>query len=59
MTSNILVEEVKEKEGAFDGGCHISSNGVLSFFSYRDPHLLQTYQAFEKAVQWAANGDFR
>lgn len=59
ITSNILNEEIKEKGGAFDGGIHIDSNGVLSFYSYRDPHLLQTYQSFEKGIQWASNGEFK
>ncbi len=59
ITANILNEEIKEKGGAFDGGIHIDSNGILSFYSYRDPHLLQTYQSFEKGIQWASNGEFK
>jgi len=59
LSLNILEEEIKEKGGAFSGGVHINPNGVLSFYSYRDPHFLQTYQSFEKGVQWASNGEFK
>lgn len=44
--------------GAYGAGTHISQNGTLSCYSYRDPHLLQTYQSFEKGIQGAAHGNF-
>lgn len=57
MSLNVLHREIREKGGAYGAGCNFSSNGVLSFYSYRDPHTLETYNAFEKAIQWASNGE--
>lgn len=59
MSEDFFQEEVKEKGGAYGAGTHISQNGALSCFSFRDPHLLQTYQSFEKGIQGAAQGAFR
>jgi Zn-dependent M16 (insulinase) family peptidase len=59
MSSNVLLKEIREKGGAYGGGSRFNQNGVLSFFSYRDPHVLKTYEAFEKAIQWAVNGLMR
>lgn len=56
MSSNVLLREIREQGGAYGGGCNITPNGILNFYSYRDPHTLQTYQAFEKAIQWAVEG---
>eukprot|EP00331_Platyophrya_macrostoma_P017885 CAMPEP_0176471264 /NCGR_PEP_ID=MMETSP0127-20121128/41032_1 /TAXON_ID=938130 /ORGANISM="Platyophrya macrostoma, Strain WH" /LENGTH=556 /DNA_ID=CAMNT_0017865885 /DNA_START=137 /DNA_END=1807 /DNA_ORIENTATION=- len=51
LSSTVLHQEIREKGGAYGG------EGVMSFWSYRDPHVLETYQAFEKAVQWASKGE--
>jgi len=56
MSSNVLLREIREQGGAYGGGCNITPNGVLNFYSYRDPHTLQTYKAFERAIQWAVEG---
>ena len=53
----MLHREIREKGGAYGGGSYIDPNGLLTFFSYRDPHNIQTFQAFEKAIQWGANGE--
>ena len=59
LSTDFFQEEIKEKGGAYGAGTHISQNGSLNCYSYRDPHLLQTYQSFEKGIQGAANGSFR
>jgi presequence protease len=58
MNGTKLLEEVREKGGAYGAGSSISLNGVLSLHSYNDPHSLKTYDAFERAVKWAADGKF-
>lgn len=58
LTNTILHREIREKGGAYGGGCKFNNNGLLNFFSYRDPKNVQTYDAFTKAVQWAENNNF-
>lgn len=45
------------KGGAYGGGAR-HSNGILSFYSYRDPNTLETLEAFNNAIAWAANGEY-
>ena len=58
MSSNFLLREIREKGGAYGAGSKISPNGVFNFYSYRDPNLLETYNAFQKSVEWASSGEF-
>ena len=37
----------------------MNPNGALSFYSFKDPHTLQTYEDFEKAAVKIKNGVFR
>jgi Zn-dependent M16 (insulinase) family peptidase len=55
----VLLREIREKGGAYGGGSRISSDGVFSFYSYRDPHTLHTFEAFEKGIQWATKGEMK
>lgn len=54
-----LNREIAIQGGAYDSGCVISSNGALSFYSFKDPHTIQTYQSFELATTKILNGVFR
>ena len=57
--NTILHKEIREKGGAYGSGATYSpSNGSFYFYSYRDPHLHQTLEIFEKAVQKLSQGDF-
>uniref|UniRef100_A0A4X2MBK3 Presequence protease, mitochondrial n=1 Tax=Vombatus ursinus TaxID=29139 RepID=A0A4X2MBK3_VOMUR len=58
MTAKFLHTEIREKGGAYGGGAKLSSNGIFTFYSYRDPNSIQTLQSFEKAVNWAKSGKF-
>uniref|UniRef100_A0A7N4V387 Presequence protease, mitochondrial n=1 Tax=Sarcophilus harrisii TaxID=9305 RepID=A0A7N4V387_SARHA len=58
MTAKFLHTEIREKGGAYGGGAKLSSNGIFTFYSYRDPNSVQTLQSFEKAVSWAKSGKF-
>src|SRR5690606_6124837 len=45
----VLHTEIREKGGAYGSGAsYVPSSGQFYFYSYRDPHLLRTYRAFEK-----------
>ncbi|XP_048237962.1 presequence protease, mitochondrial-like isoform X1 [Haliotis rufescens] len=57
LSRKFLHREIREKGGAYGSGAACNS-GVFSFFSYRDPHSLQTLDVFEEAGQWAAGGKF-
>lgn len=52
LTSKYLHPELREKQGAYGGGARILTDGVFSFFSYRDPRSLETLDFFDKADQW-------
>ena len=53
LTDNYLHYNLREKNGAYGGGAQFSpTDGVLNFFSYRDPHLEQTFEVFDKSLQW-------
>ncbi len=44
----------REKGGAYGGGAALNSSGVLSYYSYRDPNLEATLDAFERSAEWTA-----
>ncbi|XP_074049310.1 presequence protease, mitochondrial isoform X2 [Macrotis lagotis] len=58
MTAKFLHTEIREKGGAYGGGAKLGTNGIFTFYSYRDPNSVQTLQSFEKAVSWAKSGKF-
>lgn len=45
MNNVVLHKEIREKGGAYGGGCKMG-DGVLHFFSYRDPNIDETYTAY-------------
>ena len=53
-----LHREIREKGGAYGGGASVSPGGPVSFYSYRDPNSLQTFEAFSNALEWVLKGDF-
>ncbi|XP_053386243.1 presequence protease, mitochondrial-like [Mercenaria mercenaria] len=57
LSWKFLHREIREKGGAYGGGANCT-NGVMSFFSYRDPNSMETLEVFDRSIQWAANGDF-
>lgn len=59
MENKILHYRIREQGGAYGSG---AVNSVLSgqfyFYSYRDPHLVKTIEAFREAIESLAKGDF-
>lgn len=50
---------IREKGGAYGGGAvNNSLAGNFYFYSYRDPNIVSTLQAFKDAVEQIAKGDF-
>ncbi|KAI8060701.1 peptidase M16C associated-domain-containing protein [Gongronella butleri] len=59
MTQHYLHREIREKNGAYGGGASFAGlNGILSFYSYRDPNTLDTLATYDRALQWASQRDF-
>jgi Zn-dependent M16 (insulinase) family peptidase len=59
MHWNFLHKEIREKGGAYGSGASADPHkGTLTMHSYRDPNALKTFNAFEKAVAAAAQGNF-
>ncbi|KAK5574591.1 hypothetical protein RB653_009844 [Dictyostelium firmibasis] len=52
VLSEFLHKEIREKGGAYGGGSSVDS-GVISFYSYRDPNLVNTLNAFDQSIQWS------
>lgn len=54
-----LHQKIREQGGAYGGGavCNAMS-GSYYFYSYRDPHIVDTLDAFKEAIQMVVSGDF-
>lgn len=57
MSAKYLHREIREKGGAYGSGAK-HSGGIFSFFSYRDPNVITTLDAFDGATKWASEGRF-
>lgn len=57
MSNKVLHREVREKGGAYGGGSKIG-DGVLNFYSYRDPNTLETLKAYDLSIKKISAGDF-
>ncbi|KZC11558.1 PREDICTED: presequence protease, mitochondrial [Dufourea novaeangliae] len=58
ITSVYLHPEIREKGGAYGGGAKLSSDGVFTFYSYRDPNSTRTLDLFDKAYDFLLNYSF-
>ena len=57
LRNQYLHTALREKGGAYGGGAsHDSSAGIFRFYSYRDPSIQQTFDAFAAAIHWALDG---
>jgi Zn-dependent M16 (insulinase) family peptidase len=54
MSSFYLHREVREKGGAYGSGARQSSDGLFSFFSFRDPNCEKTIDVFKESCKWAS-----
>jgi Zn-dependent M16 (insulinase) family peptidase len=55
----VLHNRIREIGGAYGAGASYNSfTGNFYFYSYRDPHITSTFQAFEEAIETMAQGDF-
>lgn len=52
ITSVYLHPEIREKGGAYGGGAKLLSDGIFTFYSYRDPNSTRTLDLFEKTYDF-------
>lgn len=52
LSAKYLHPELREKRGAYGAGARITPDGVLSFFSYRDPKTVDTLDVFDSSYDW-------
>ncbi|MBD3647634.1 MAG: peptidase M16, partial [Pseudomonadales bacterium] len=38
------------------GAAHVVFSGVFRFYSYRDPNIMQTFDAFQRSIEWVTSG---
>lgn len=54
-----LHKRIREQGGAYGGGASFNLlSGKFYFFSYRDPHITHTFQAFHEAIDAVSEGKF-
>ncbi len=60
LRSLFLHREIREKGGAYGGfALYNIENGLFSFASYRDPHVLETLNVYERASAFITSGEYR
>ncbi|XP_034946159.1 presequence protease, mitochondrial [Chelonus insularis] len=59
ISSVYLLKEVREKEGAYGSGATISTEGVFTFFSFRDPNSTKTFDTFDKTYDFLKSFHFK
>ncbi|KAK2579791.1 hypothetical protein KPH14_012183 [Odynerus spinipes] len=55
ITSIYLHPEVREKGGAYGGGATLTSAGIFTFYSYRDPNSIKTFDTFDRSYEFLKN----
>ncbi len=59
LRSLYLHREIREKGGAYGGfAAYSPEDGLFSFGSYRDPHIVSTLRAFEGAADFIRSGAY-
>lgn len=59
LRSLFLHREIREKGGAYGGfSLYNMEDGIFSFGSYRDPHIVTTLRAFSEAGRFITSGDY-
>ncbi len=52
LSYDYLWNEVRVKGGAYGAGLQVVRTGNLRFYSYRDPHIDETFSRFEQSAAW-------
>lgn len=52
LSAKYLLKVVREQNGAYGAGAKLSKDGMFSFFSYRDPNTVKTFDIFDRSAEW-------
>lgn len=52
LSAKYLLPVVREQNGAYGAGAKISTDGIFSYFSYRDPNSVKTLNVFDESNVW-------
>jgi presequence protease len=52
LSAKYLLPVVREQNGAYGAGAKISLDGLVNFFSYRDPNTRKTLDTFDASSKW-------
>jgi len=52
LSAKYLLPVVREQNGAYGSGAKLGSDGIFSFFSYRDPNSTKTLDTFDSTYEW-------
>ncbi len=56
LRNGFLHGAIREKGGAYGGGASYDGNAcAFRFYSYRDPRLAETFDDFERSIDWLLN----
>ncbi len=55
LTYDYLWNEVRVKGGAYGVGFQAARSGNMHFYSFRDPHIDETFARFDEASQWLSH----
>ena len=59
LRAKYLHREIREKGGAYGGfAIYNTEDGLFSFGSYRDPHVVRTLDVFDRATDFIRSGDY-
>ena len=58
MTFTYLLPSIREKGGAYGAGVSANENGLVTFYSFRDPKVEETYDNFEKGLDSLLDANF-
>lgn len=58
LRNGYLHSAIREKGGAYGAGAgHDTFSAVLRFYSYRDPNIMRTFDAFRESIEWVKAGN--
>lgn len=52
LSAKYLLKVVREQNGAYGAGAKLGKDGMFSFFSYRDPNTVKTFEIFDQSANW-------
>jgi presequence protease len=59
LRSMYLHREIREKGGAYGGfALYNAEDGLFSFGSYRDPHIVETLKVYDRAADFIRTGEY-